>query len=1128
MTRRMLGPIGLVGLLAIAALPASAPAAARPHLTKIKSPRANQVVGVRGTVQAVVRSREPLGALTISANRRNVTRLFRGSGGVYRATLRRRDGLHPGVNSLFVKTRRYKDFDHVSFVVARRAPKLLSVTDLDVGGRAAPVRVKVRTGRNATLRAWLNGGRVEDAFHPQGWGYVGRFGANDGVRQGRNRLTVLVYSTRRGGRAAVHDFASKTFRVRGLIAGAGDDRVADAGEFIELQGSATGARGGRDYHWAIVDAPDGARYDAVLKHADTATPEFRAKEPGTYRVRATVRVANDASAAAHAASDVTSSDTVTVSVRADMPPIGWRLTMGAYANGTLSVNNTQVPGTGRCTDAGDPLCQSPFITYAVFDRQTFDRKASGVVYLSRDTPKDLADLADSFKKAPGYLMMVTASASRGGDPNWIRLLDTLGVADTSAARDAGNGGPVTIVGVPGAPRGSAFAAAPICRGAACNGVPLFTARMLGYVRLNPLAGTDGLFEFVRNDQVEFNTDVPAPAGQIKMKAGTQTFTANVPTDGSSGFFLVTVDSRTLAPLSQDVFVTNNRFREEDVPVQQRLATALNAATEGDNGRGGVLVLLQAFGRPNGVNLAWQDAADAVQKLGGTAQVFVKLNLYDSDEPDEGRYALVGRAAMGAPGAESSKPLTGRDTDGVVHGMLARARDDQYMPLLSGPVGSINFDLVNIVNRPTAPGGGFPKFDDKQAAAATVLGRDKDVMGVCPGYDPVCDVRKTYYEKNRNWSSIQDALGGRSATRACHDNEGKTDPKFTEKECLDVADQLYLEVSRRNRVQAYFDGLQAPFKGADASAVVDITAISDEIQKDIKPPDADTATTHALTMVSFLVKIVGAGAGVVNPAAGTAANGIAAAFGLAAYLTNDKGTPDLVGPQVKSRASQLGVELSTRYKDAAAYFATEGQIVMSDWTKTTDVVSRIANDQTWELGDPDKTRARLERATRQSVYQTLVPVAYPVLYDLGFNIRHATDWICRSRASILGALLYDKRLFQKTGTGAEVPWLVRDQGTLFSHLMAVGAVRTVGSKHDAYVPAPPADLTSKLFRDPDDPTPGGLGFNKLQFYSPANFRVFSPVLQQETRSDGLGNKKYGYWDCQSMPNPPGNSSDGSGF
>jgi len=146
------------------------------------------------------------------------------------------------------------------------------------------------------------------------------------------------------------------------------------------------------------------------------------------------------------------------------------------------------------------------------------------------------------------------------------------------------------------------------------------SNMSGYVRLNDQSSGAGDFEFVRTDQVEFNTNASSPVGKITMQVGAQTYTRDIPTDGSSGFFLVTLNSNTLAALSQDLFVTNSPNGEE-VPVGTTgLYKALLGAASGDNNsRGRVLVLLQGFGTPKGQKFGWQMAQPLIGKLGGTSR-----------------------------------------------------------------------------------------------------------------------------------------------------------------------------------------------------------------------------------------------------------------------------------------------------------------------------------------------------------------------------------------------------------------------------------------------------------------------------------------------------------------------------
>jgi hypothetical protein len=146
------------------------------------------------------------------------------------------------------------------------------------------------------------------------------------------------------------------------------------------------------------------------------------------------------------------------------------------------------------------------------------------------------------------------------------------------------------------------------------------------------------------------------------------------------------------------------------------------------------------------------------------------------------------------------------------------------------------------------------------------------------------------------------------------------------------------------------------------------------------------------------------------------------------------------------------------------------------------------------------------ATKQAIYQALVPVAYPVLYDLGWGIHHAADWICDG-----GGVAYSKNLFQHTDGGAELTYVTTTAPNYgFQDVIAVDARHAVDRLHSAYIPAPPDSLTGQMFRSPDSPQGDGVGLYKLQFYSPQNFQLFPEVLRD-------------YMDCTHVPNPPGNAA-----
>ena len=282
--RRLFAGFVPAGLIVAAAMAGSASAAAPHAVTRIEAPAADHVVR-NGRVLVVVRSSASLRALRVSVDGRDVTRFFRRSSGTYRALLRIGRGLHYGVDELVVRTGKRSDFDRVRLVVARRAHNLLRVSEVRHDGADAPVKVVVRAAPGSTLKAWVNGHRSDRAFQPEGAVHVGRLGANDWLRAGRNRLSVLVHRTDRSGRS-LYDVEDMTFtRTPGqLTAGAGRDRVAEQGDAVILHASiddadAATADPAVTHRWEIVEQPPGAA--ATLEDPTSATPAFRAASPGT-------------------------------------------------------------------------------------------------------------------------------------------------------------------------------------------------------------------------------------------------------------------------------------------------------------------------------------------------------------------------------------------------------------------------------------------------------------------------------------------------------------------------------------------------------------------------------------------------------------------------------------------------------------------------------------------------------------------------------------------------------------------------------------------------------------------------------------------------------------------------------
>ena len=178
-------------------------------------------------------------------------------------------------------------------------------------------------------------------------------------------------------------FASST----GPAAASGEHHVITAGSFVRLSGRGPVGTGSTPsvYQWKIVKRP--ARGRARLAQPTNRDPGFVATVPGTYRVRSIVTAANGRR----------SVDTVTVIVRADAPPIGWRLETAANDRGTIMLNGTAVPDTTEdCDPAPDMGAQcTQRASYAVFNRQTLGRVASGNTRPCRD-PARVGDPVQRF------------------------------------------------------------------------------------------------------------------------------------------------------------------------------------------------------------------------------------------------------------------------------------------------------------------------------------------------------------------------------------------------------------------------------------------------------------------------------------------------------------------------------------------------------------------------------------------------------------------------------------------------------------------------------------------------------------------------------------------------------------
>jgi hypothetical protein len=317
------------------------------------------------------------------------------------------------------------------------------------------------------------------------------------------------------------------------------------------------------------------------------------------------------------------------------------------------------------------------------------------------------------------------------------------------------------------------------------------------------------------------------------------------------------------------------------------------------------------------------------------------------------------------------------------------------------------------------------------------------------------------------------------------------------------------------------GLQKAFGAAGISALANLTEISQTIQDAVRPPPEDNTTSDVLTGVSYLLKL-GAAA---PPPASQVAEGLSASFAIAGYFTHKDQSANLIGPEVTTAASKLGVELTDRYRTAGNNLDSVGQVLVSDYGKLIATSARVnrhpgPGEVDWRIGSIGNAQDTLIRAARQTIYTRLFPLAYPVMYDLG-GVRNAREWHCNGP-------FINKKLFADQADGAQ--FIARFPRTGWNPRIAVAQVHAQGSKGSARIHGPPGPITDSLFKDP---SAGGLGLQKLDFFSPRNGFRYLPgePAKDAGHKDGAHNwntlspfptAPAGGMACSRMPDPPNNS------
>lgn len=779
----------------------------------------------------------------------------------------------------------------------------------------------------------------------------------------------------------------------------------------------------------------------------------------------------------------------------------------AAPDGSIVLDGSKVRLTERNTH--DALG----ISWAIINRRTAAVDTSGLWSIAESGFKAATEVAQNPKYRDGEYLMVVNWKGPLDEPHTRELFAGLYRAITGTdlpgdvLRTPKNYLRGTLMGVLGASPGGAF----------------FDHRdqlthpaegdLHGYLRLNI---TTGLLDFVPKNYVPVDTVSSETATRLTIRVGDETYTADHPDEGA-GFVLIRLDAKTLRRLGQFVYRTNSNGDVLVGPLHTLANDLQDAADEPDH----PLVILQSWGKPKGSSADWDRAALAIEKMGGTRQLFDDLNQPyaggPGSDPTNGRtggYAFIGRTGTTAPRAEVSHPLD--NLPARLSGLLMLSRTADYEPMLVGaPSASgappVNVQLVKIANEAPKP---FPVLapgepSDQVQAAENFIG-GPDVMNVCQA-GVTCNIRQSYYLNYRAaWQTI--ALALQTASGKCQEpHQG-----FTPQVCEKVRSQVFTEVQAANRVRHYLgpEGLQQPFGAAGVAALANLGDISQQIQAAVKPPPGDKTTSNALQIVSYLFKIGNLGGGQVA----TISEGLSGVFALASYMSAPDNSPDLIGPKVAAAAGHLGVDLATRYQTAGDQLDQVGQIIVSDYGKLMAVASKV--DSEWNLGSVGSAREALIRAAKQTIVETLVPLAYPVLYDLGrIGGLQARNWNCFYTVFTTN----HKYLFKHEPEGGQVverfPAHGQNQGDWIP-VMAIGATHTVGRQEDAYIPAPPGDVMDPLFKPV---AAGGVGMVKLEFFTPRLFRYFRDNPRFGDSRLAFPSPNAESPDCLGgFPDPPGDS------
>jgi hypothetical protein len=707
---------------------------------------------------------------------------------------------------------------------------------------------------------------------------------------------------------------------------------------------------------------------------------------------------------------------------------------------------------------------------------------SGSVTAVGDGVDTLNTIADRYSQGPNYLkylMIISGDApyktgTRVPDVEFFKLLKKLGSPVLTPSQSAllrGNA-EFSVIGIPGAPAGAATVRIPGYVRDTRQSLPRqLSPAITGYLQRNQAIRIDGApaYDYVSPDYPTFDTRADgSDAAKGVMVVDGRRFESSMAglAGATAGLHVVILDSLTLRLLRNEVLVTNSTGqRYTDRQLQTGAAGFLREwfdSPAGDQGgrNPDITVFVQTVGKPKAAGAVWGAIVDQLARLGAN-------RLYVNALDGTSEYAVVGRLNSDLPPAEASTaydhgpyPAPNNPPARII-GVLARTRTSTFEPVVSStptaanPAGAVNLELTRLAYQPLHPWPQLGQPTDSRDDVSTAESSICRSLGFCQATNSCPDVRSCYWLKySTDWTLEHSVLTGL---------EPPASTSMAYKDAFHhVKDQLLPEIEEVSRVKGYLEALKAPFDRSATRGYVDLQKIGKQVYDSVQPPPLDNSTSFALGAIGKAVSIGNGVSPVVSAISG--------AFALAAYLSDQRGQP-ILGTEIQTKTSDLADQLLDRFDLARQELTGLGLLIVSDHDKLDAAARHILGD--WALpADTASAEQDLRSADQQWFYEALVPTAYPYLIRGNSNIARSISCPDGPREGAWPNQPDNDQMLATVGYD--------DNGNPIKAIFFF--TRGIGGGS-----SPPASIADKMFAPRALDGSGGLGIEKLSFFTP---RVFN--------------------------------------